>query len=256
MTSPTLRPTRLLDFESSDIQRLIDRRQWRKLSVFDRIGAAYAFVRDEIAFGYNTSDSLSASRVLRDGYGQCNTKTTLLMALLRGLDVPTRLHGATIHKRLQKGVVNGLFYVIAPSSIFHTWTEVLVEGEWVGLEGVILDTRYLEGLRRKLPNGTTSFLGFGAGTDRLDAPPIAWRGKDTFIQSTGVNRDFGVYDDPDSFYEEHGDNLSGIRAFVYARWIRHVLNRNVAAIRGSAEVTSNRSQRGDIRPHRAARAAT
>ena len=51
--------------------------------VHDRIGAAYAFVRDEIAFGYNLADDLPASRVLEDGLGQCNTKGTLFMALLR-----------------------------------------------------------------------------------------------------------------------------------------------------------------------------
>ncbi|MBN9159529.1 MAG: transglutaminase [Myxococcales bacterium 68-20] len=231
MSRRHLRATALLDYEDEGIQSLIERRGWRALDPYERIGAAYAFVRDEIAFGYNETDSLPASRVLADGYGQCNTKATLLMALLRALGIPSRLHGATIHKRLQKGVVTGLFYVIAPTSIFHTWVEVSVEGRWVGLEGVILDAAYLQGLRSSVASDTTCFLGFGVGTENLAQPPIEWRGTDTFIQSTGVNADFGVYDDPDGFYAEHGNNLSGFRAWLYARWIRHVLNRNVARIR-------------------------
>lgn len=232
MNTEYLRATRLLDHESESIQRLIDARGWRTLAPEARIGAAYDFVRDEIAFGYNASDVLPASTVLADGYGQCNTKTTLLMALLRGLGIPCRVHGATIHKRLQRGVVNGLFFLAAPASINHTWTEVFVDDRWIGLEGVILDAPYLRGLRKAVPSGTTAFLGFGVGTENLGAPPVEWQGAATWIQRTGVNQDFGAYADPDLYYAEHGDNLTGIRAWLYATWIRHVLNRNVARIRG------------------------
>lgn len=234
MVDPHLRATPLLDFEDESLQRLVEARGWRALPTYERIGAAYAFVRDEIGFGYNASDILPASRVLADGYGQCNTKTTLLMALLRALDVPCRVHGATIHKRLQKGVVNGAFYLLAPTSIHHTWTEVLVDGRWVALEGVILDAAYLRGLRTTVPSGTSALLGFGVGTADLAAPPVDWRGEDTWIQKTGVNQSFGAYDDPDSYYAEHGDNLSGARAWLYGVWIRRVLNRNVARIRERA----------------------
>ena len=73
--------------------------------------------------------------MLADGYGQCNTKTTLLMALLRGSGVGCRIHGATIDKELQHGVMVRPLYWFAPASIIHTWAEVLVGGRWVGLEG-------------------------------------------------------------------------------------------------------------------------
>lgn len=78
-------------------------------------------MRDEIAFGYNTQDDLPASRVLADGIGQCNTKGTLLMALLRAMDVPCRFHGFTIDKALQKGAITGLAYWLAPRNIIHSW---------------------------------------------------------------------------------------------------------------------------------------
>ena len=76
------KPTDLLDFESPKLQKLISERRWQALPEFERIGAIYDFVRNEIKFGYNESDNLPASRVLEDGIGQCNTKGTLLMALL------------------------------------------------------------------------------------------------------------------------------------------------------------------------------
>lgn len=67
-------------------------------------GAIYDFVRNDIAFGYNSSDDIKASAVLADGYGQCNTKGTLLMALLRKAGIPCRLHGFTIHKNFRQAL--------------------------------------------------------------------------------------------------------------------------------------------------------
>lgn len=77
---PLLAVTPLLDIRHLDIEALVARRGWRTLSPYDRIGAVYDFVRNEIGFGYNKGDELPASTVLADGIGQCNTKSTLLMA--------------------------------------------------------------------------------------------------------------------------------------------------------------------------------
>lgn len=229
-----LKTTALLNYEDPTIQTLIKDRDWMSLPEDARIGAIYDFVRDEIDFGYNTSDDLPASAVLTDGYGQCNTKTTLLMALLRGAGIPCRFHGATIHKELQKGVVEGLFYRIAPESIIHSWAEIQFDGKWVGLEGVILDAPYLDGLRETVAKDGGAFLGYGAGTENIDDPPVAWCGTDTAIQATGVNRDFGIFNDPDSFYRQHGANLSGLKALLFKGLIRHRMNRKVASIRSCA----------------------
>ncbi len=172
--------------------------------------------------------------MLEDGLGQCNSKTTLLMALLRGAGIPTRFHGATIHKRLQKGVVTGLLYRLAPRNIIHSWAEVQLDGQWVGLEGVILDARYLDGVRAWFPGDSGAFLGYAVGTDDLTNPPIDWTGSDTYIQATGINNDYGVYDDPDAFYAEHGVNVTGLRGWLFRHRVRPLMNRRVAAVRASA----------------------
>ncbi len=99
--------TPLLDYGSATVQRLVADRAWQQLDPTARIGAAYDYVRNEIPFGYNAEDNVAASAVLADGYGQCNTKATLLMALLRAAGIPCRFHAATIHKRLQRGVLTG-----------------------------------------------------------------------------------------------------------------------------------------------------
>lgn len=91
-----LAETEILDFSSKSIQSLIEKRGWRDLIEIEKVKAIYRFVKDEILFGYNVDDHIKASRVLKDGYGQCNTKGTLFMALLRSCGVPCRIHGFMI----------------------------------------------------------------------------------------------------------------------------------------------------------------
>lgn len=225
-----LAATPLLDFTQPSIQGLIAQRGWASLTEFERIGAAYAFVRNELPFGYNTADDLPASRVLADGIGQCNTKTTLLMAILRALGVPCRFHGFTIDKALQKGAITGIAYWMAPGRIIHSWVEVWFDERWVNLEGVILDNSYLASLQQRF-RGSRSFCGYGAATPDLSCPPVDWSGGDTYIQKEGINQDFGVFDSPDAFYARHGSNLSGIRRRIFEHVVRHWMNRNVARVR-------------------------
>lgn len=224
-------PTPLLDYRHPHIQSLLAARGWDGLAPFERIGAAYRFVRDEVAFGYNAADDLPASQVLADGMGQCNTKGTLLMALLRALGIPCRFHGFTIAKPLQHGAITGLAYWLAPPSIIHSWVEVWWDGRWVNLEGFILDQAYLQALQRRFAHHSGPFCGFGAATPDLQRPGVDWCGTDTYIQKDGINHDYGVFDAPDDFYAAHGTNLSGFKRWLYRHVVRHGMNRNVAAIR-------------------------
>ena len=227
-------PTELLDFKSPQIQQLIVERRWQALPEFERIGAIYDFVRNEIKFGYNQSDSLPASQVLADGFGQCNTKGILLMALLRANQIACRFHGFTIDKRLQKGAITGWAYVLAPASIIHSWVEIWFDGRWVNLEGFILDESYLIALQQTFP-AAKEFCGFGAAVTDLRDPPVQWKGTDTYIQKEGINADFGIFNSPDDFYRKHGTNLSGVRKWVFESVVRAQMNRNVERIRLSKE---------------------
>ncbi|MDP1902234.1 MAG: transglutaminase family protein [Rubrivivax sp.] len=225
-----LSTTPLLDFGHPSIEALVAGRGWRQWPVFDRIGAVYDFVRNEIVFGYNAGDELPASAVLADGIGQCNTKGTLLMALLRACGIPCRFHGFTIDKPLQKGAITGLAYLLAPRRIIHSWVEVHFEDRWVHLEGFILDAPYLASLQRRFPQAKR-FCGYGAATPDLSAPGVEWRGQPTYIQKEGIADDFGVFDSPDDFYARHGSNLSGLKRWLYERVIRHRMNARVRRIR-------------------------
>ncbi len=225
--------TRMLDYSHPAIQKLIEKKGWRKTSEFDRIKEIYNYVRDEILFGYNIDDDIPASKVLKDGYGQCNTKGTLFMALLRACGIPCRVHGFTIDKKLQKGAMTGLVYKKAPKNVFHSWVEVCFEGKWYELEAFILDKEYLNKLQSINKDCTGAFCGYGVAVRDFQNPEIDFNRNNTYIQSEGINQDFGVYDSPDEMLKEHHQELSRIKTFVYRHYGRHMMNRNVRRIRKS-----------------------
>lgn len=106
-------------------------------------------MQNEILFGYNREDTLTAEQVFIDGYGQCNTKTTLLMALLRGVNIPCRVHGFEVSKKFQRGATTAFISAWVPKRIIHTWAEVYYNGQWLALEGVITDKKYFEAVKSK-----------------------------------------------------------------------------------------------------------
>ena len=226
-----LEQTPILDYHHPVIQNLIEQCKWRDLDEVDKVRNIYNFVRDEVQFGYNTGDTIQASQVLSDGYGQYNTKATLLMALLRAVGVATRIHGFTIDKALQKGAIKGIWYKLSPKNILHSWVEVRVNGQWYIQEGVILDRLYLEKLQSINKHQTTTFCGFGVFTENFENPPIDWNLNDTFIQDKGINQDFGLFDSPDDFYNMHQQELSPIQCMAFKYVVRHLMNQNVKKIR-------------------------
>jgi transglutaminase-like putative cysteine protease len=226
-----LKETRVIDFSHPSLTELIITRGWTTLPEYERIAHIYDFVQNEIAFGYNEADDIPASQVYADGYGQCNTKGTLLMALLRKCRVSCRFHAFTIDKKLQKGAISGTAYNLAPPNIIHSWVEVWFENKGINLEGFILDRPYLRSVQNRFPGVEGAFCGFAVATPNLRNPPIEWKGTDTYIQKDGINYDYGIFDDPDAFYERHGANLSGIKRFLFRHVVRKWMNNNVSRIR-------------------------
>lgn len=226
-----LHETHMLNYRDESIQQLIQARGWSQLALYERIGAVYDFVRNEIKFSYNRTDDLTASQVLADGYGQCNTKGTLLMALFRALDIPCRFHGFSIDNQLQKGAIPVYMFFLAPRYILHSWVEIYYQGQWLDLEGFILDQGYLGAVQKMVGNRTDTYKGYAIATKCLQRPSVQWQGQSTYIQKEGIHDDFGVFDSPDEFYRIHGTNLSGIRKILYQYFFRHLMNINVNRIR-------------------------
>ncbi len=230
-----LAPTPILDYESPTIQEVLSELKAEGDIKEQRI-AAYLFVRDRILFGYNPGrDSIPASQVLRDGIGHCNTKSTLLGALLRGLGVPCRFHFFWIDKKVQQGIIPKHIYEYhIKNGVLHAWVEAFTGERWTTLEGVILDQKYLDSARKIFP-GAKEFERWGISCPDLSTVSTVWDGKsDTFIQKDSIVKDLGIFCTPDDYYVKHGDNLSGmnpIKRFTYRYLISKILTRRVEKFR-------------------------
>ncbi len=228
-------PTSILDYESPVIQEVLsDLKKAGEIKAKRK--AAYFFVRDRILFGYNPDrDSIPASQVLQDGIGHCNTKSTLLGALLRGLGVPCRFHFFWIDKKVQQGIFPGHIYKRhIKDGVLHAWVEAFTGERWATLEGVILDQKYLDSARRLFPEAK-KFEGWGISCPDLSTVNTDWDGEgDTFIQKDSIVKDYGVFDTPDDYYKKHGDNLSNknfIKRFIYRYLISKILTRRAEKFR-------------------------
>ena len=129
--------------------------------------------------------------------------------------------------------MTGLVYALAPRNVFHSWVEVWMEESWFELEGFNLDRPYLESLRAAHPGCTGVFCGYGVAVSDFRHPVIDFDCNNTYIQSEGINQDFGVFDCPDSFLREHSQEMSVCKAFAYRSIGRRLMNANVRKIRGS-----------------------
>jgi hypothetical protein len=228
-----LEKTKLLDFEDYRIQALIRDKGWIQLNDYEKILGIYNFIRDDIQFGYNIDDNIPASMVLQDGYGQCNTKGILFMALLRTVNIPCRIHGFTIDKKLQKGALKGIYYILSPKEIVHSWVEIFYDSKWLNIEGFILDRKYLGQLQEKFSNCSGSFCGYGVATTDFKNPQIYWNKNNTYIQKEGIVKDFGIFNNPDELFAKHSQALSVLKKYLYKNFIRNLMNKNIESIRES-----------------------
>lgn len=226
-----LNDTTMLNYCEQEIAELVKAKKWNDFDEYNKIGAIYDYVQNNILLGYNKCDNLTATQVLAEGIGQCNTKATLLMALLRAVGVPCRLHGAKVTKVFQRGLMPKIMARLAPPLIVHTWVEVYYNGEWLCLEGVITDKAYISGLRQMFPNYKGEFFDYAVAVNDFSNLQIDWRGESTAIQQQAIQVDLGIYDSPDEFYAEYKQEYYGIKKFFYENIGRKIMTNKVAKIR-------------------------
>ena len=103
-----------LIFLISKIQNM----KWKEMGEFERIKAIYNYVRDDVLFGYNIDDGISAQKYLQMVMDNVIQKELYLWHFYV-CNIPCRVHGFTIDKRLQKGAMTGFVYRNA-EVIFHS----------------------------------------------------------------------------------------------------------------------------------------
>ena len=94
-----------------------------------------------------------------------------------------------------------------------------------------MDKKYLNKLQEKFKNCNGAFCGYGVAVKDFRNLNIDWNKNNTYIQSEGINNDFGVFDSPDELFKIHRQEMSCFKEFLYKNLGRHLMNRNVSRIR-------------------------
>ncbi len=192
----------------------------------------FQFVRDGIRFGFPINgDFVKASETVRLGYGQCNTKATLLLALCKAVGIPARIHFSLITKDIQKGFFTGLAYWLMPKEISHSWIEVEIEGRWRRIDTFINDLELFEAAKAKIKCLGWS-VGYSVAQEDDEASADLDLENEVYQQMAAVTADHGIWDDPAAYYvsDNYRNRPDGLRMWVYRLLIGGV-NRRVQAVR-------------------------
>lgn len=227
-----LKPSPLLDYKHPTIEQLVLENGWHSISDdAELIQKVYLFVRDEIAYGYTKSFSLSASQVLADQVGNGITKSTLFMALLRAVGIPCRFHAMMISKVIFRGLLLGLTYRIAAKHPFRAWVEIQDKGKWYAWEGYIIDSPYMQRLQQRFPNQKASFYGYGIGVLDFKNPDNKRGDNHISVLHKAIEKDLGSFDTPDAFFSEVPRADGYAKDLQYKAIICDRLNKSIQAVR-------------------------
>lgn len=222
----------LADHDHPGIKDLAARLTRSETTAHGKLKGIFGFVRDDIRFGFPVNgDFVKASETVRLGYGQCNTKATLLLALCKAAGIPARIHFSLITKDIQKGFFTGIAYWLMPKEISHSWIEVEIDGRWRRIDTFINDKKLFDAAKAKIkrlgwPVGYSVALEDGEASADLNLE------HEVYQQMAAVTDDHGTWDDPSEYYEsdKYRNRPDGIRMWFYRNLISGV-NRRVDALR-------------------------
>lgn len=157
------------------------------------------FVRDSIRFGVtHRFDDATPEQTLEAGAGHCNPQGRLLVALLRALDIPARMHFVWIRMEVLRGLFPPLFSGF-PYAGQHAYVEVDLEGETQNIDSFIVDSPLQRGAVARLRR-ENRLMGYGTHVDGK----VNWQADgDAFSQLVGSEMllgDVGPVEDVEAFF--------------------------------------------------------
>lgn len=226
--------TPLLAFDHPKVRLLGQRLTQLKTTQRDKALACFGYIRS-LPFGcIADSTGTSALAVLRSGKGDCHTKSTLLIALLRSLGIPSRMRFVTMKPDFLHGILD-----TGGQPLEHAYVEVLLDGEWQAVDSHVVDVRLAMAAKSRLAReGRT--LGYGMHVDGA----ISWNGRSSsFGQFTTSDpasmpmHDWGAFDDPYQFYSSVPYVRDRLNWSTRVKWLvgARMVNQRVNALRDGAD---------------------
>lgn len=219
--------TNLVDYENPIVKNKALILSKCHKTIEGKITALFYYVRDDIKFQFPyEGDFINASQTIKYGYGQCNNKTILFLALCKAVGIESRVHFSLIDKEIQRGLIKGLFYWIIPQKISHSWLEVKLDNKWFPIDSYINDNEYYIVAKNKLRERGWN-TGYSIACSKNESSIELDFNNEQFVQMDAVTDDHGVYDDPVDYYKspKYKNRPNALKLFVYKIFIRSVNNR-------------------------------
>ncbi len=222
--------TPLLELEHPKIRLLATRLTQLKATPRLRALSCFSYIRS-LPFGC-IADSTGASslNVLRHGMGDCHSKSTLMIALLRAAGIPSRMRFVTLKPDFLHGIID-----TGGAPLEHAYTELLLDDQWLALDSYVVDLKLAIAARSLLQKeGRT--MGYGMHVDGA----ITWDGNsNSFGQFTPGDpgslplHDWGAFDDPYQFYTSVPYVQARLKWSARVKWMvgARLVNRKVQALR-------------------------
>lgn len=225
-----LKPTRLLDLEDPRLR--IQALSLTQLATTDtdKARALHDFIK-KIPFGCVAAfDHVPAAGVLRAGRGDCHTKGTLFVAMLRSVGVPARLRFHLLSSDFLRGIIE-----IPDGKITHAVAEILLNGRWIQTDTYVTDVDFEnKALKILAKDGRKLGLGLHVDASREWDGIAAAHGQycDTDPASLPL-RDLGVSHDPELFYADTSNTEFRLGALTRLKWMyaAAIINRRVDQLR-------------------------
>lgn len=222
-----------LDIENPKIRLLALRLTQLKQGDRAKALACFAYVRELPFACLPDGNSVSAAVVLKHGKGDCHTKSTLLVALLRAAGIPSRLRFLTLRADFLRGVID-----LDQMPVEHCCVEVLIDWQWVAVDSHVVDPLLARAaLVRLADEGRT--LGYGMHRDGHTDWDGATQAFGPFIADDPDSlpiHDWGPFDDPLQFYSSTPSLQHGLALRRRLNWMvaSRLINRRVNALRKGA----------------------
>jgi Transglutaminase-like superfamily len=175
-------------------------------------------------------DHVPAGAVLRAGRGDCHTKGTLFVAMLRSAGVPARLRFVTLSSAFLKGIID-----VPQGSITHAIAEVYLDGRWLQTDTYVTDAPF-EACAISLLKQQGARLGYGVhvrGKQFWNGRQAAHGQYADSDPSSLPMRDWGVAHDPEHFYSSKNNLELQLGWLTRVKWLlaAAVVNRRVQQLR-------------------------
>ena len=231
--SEWLGSTRLLDLEDSRLRLHAMRITQLATSDLQKATLVHDYIK-LLPFGCVAGfDAVPAADVLKRGRGDCHTKGTLFVALLRCAGIPARLRFVSLNGAFLHGIID-----IGQSTIIHALGEVYLNERWVQTDTYVTDS-LLEVQASHLLQHERRSAGYGIHVsgqrfwDGLQHAHAQYAASDAASLPT---HDWGVAHDPEGFYSNQANPHLRLGWLARAKWIvaAQVVNRRTQTLRDRA----------------------